>query len=170
MVFMMMRYRISHTHSCGFISFQNTRKFCLLNSAKQQFVSYTSNWLEQTYDIQMCTKFTLRSILSLQDLLQNRSLETVPVCIVWPCFPHGNTVCSHMCDEYKKSNEPSVCHKLWTIWWLLAQVCLLTTECLVYQCVPHTGISGQFKSILVTILQQIPIPLLWIDGHQGMEL
>ena len=24
-----MRYRISHTHSCGFISFQNTRKFCL---------------------------------------------------------------------------------------------------------------------------------------------
>ena len=28
MVFMMIRYRISHTHSCGFISFQNTRKFC----------------------------------------------------------------------------------------------------------------------------------------------
>ena len=24
-----MRYRISHTHPCGFISFQNTRKFCL---------------------------------------------------------------------------------------------------------------------------------------------
>ena len=24
-----MRYRISHTHSCGFISFQNTRKFRL---------------------------------------------------------------------------------------------------------------------------------------------
>ena len=24
-----MRYRISHTHSCGFISFQNARKFCL---------------------------------------------------------------------------------------------------------------------------------------------
>ena len=24
-----MRYRISQTHSCGFISFQNTRKFCL---------------------------------------------------------------------------------------------------------------------------------------------
>ena len=29
MVFMMKRYRISHTHSRGFISFQNTRKFCL---------------------------------------------------------------------------------------------------------------------------------------------
>ena len=26
---MMMRYRISHTHSCGFISLQNERKFCL---------------------------------------------------------------------------------------------------------------------------------------------
>ena len=25
-----MRYRISHTHSCGFISFQNTSKFCLI--------------------------------------------------------------------------------------------------------------------------------------------
>ena len=23
-----------------------------------------------------------------QDLLQNRSLETVPICIVWQCFPH----------------------------------------------------------------------------------
>ena len=29
MVFNMMRYRIFHTHSCGFINFQNTRKFCL---------------------------------------------------------------------------------------------------------------------------------------------
>ena len=29
-------YRVSHTHSCGFISFQNTRKFCL------NFVGYTT--------------------------------------------------------------------------------------------------------------------------------
>ena len=30
--------------------------------------------------------------------------------------------------------------------------------------------SGNFESVLLEILQQIPIPLLWIDGHQGMEL
>ena len=29
MVFMILLYRVSHTHSCGFISFQKTRKFCL---------------------------------------------------------------------------------------------------------------------------------------------
>ena len=29
MVFVIVRYRVSHTHSCGFISFQNTCKFCL---------------------------------------------------------------------------------------------------------------------------------------------
>ena len=36
MVFVIWWYRVSHTHSCGFISFQNTRKFCLI------FVGYTS--------------------------------------------------------------------------------------------------------------------------------
>ena len=30
-----------------------------------------------------------------QDLQQNRSLETVPICIVWQCFPHDNIVCYH---------------------------------------------------------------------------
>ena len=29
-------------------------------------------------------------------LPQNRSLETVPVCIDWQRFPHGNAVCIHM--------------------------------------------------------------------------
>ena len=69
----------------------------------------------------------------------------------------------------KKSNEPSVCHKLWSILWPLVQVCSLTLECLVYQCVPNTHISGQFESMFLTILQQIPV-LLWIGGHQGTEL
>ena len=30
MVLMIWRFRVSHTHSGGFISFQNTRKFCLI--------------------------------------------------------------------------------------------------------------------------------------------
>ena len=45
---------------------------------------------------------------------------------------------------YKKSNEPSVCHKLWSILWPLVQVCVLTIECLVHQCVPNTDIWGQW--------------------------
>ena len=44
-------------------------------------------------DFQKRTMFHLMQILNPQDLLQNRSLDTVPVCIVWQCFPHGNTVC-----------------------------------------------------------------------------
>ena len=35
MVFVIMRYRISHTHSCGFISLQNTRKFCQMTEVYQ---------------------------------------------------------------------------------------------------------------------------------------
>ena len=40
-----------------------------------------------------------------QDLLQNRSLGTVPVCILWQCFPHDNTACSHMFDGCKKTKR-----------------------------------------------------------------
>ena len=58
-----------------------------------------------------------------------------------------------MCDGCKKSNKPSVYHKFWSIWYSIVQVCSLTIECLVYQCVPNTDISGQFESILLTILQ-----------------
>ena len=50
--------------------------------------------------------------LSLQGPLQNENLETVPVCIVWQCFPHDNIVCIHLCDEFKRSNAQNVCHKL----------------------------------------------------------
>ena len=50
-----------------------------------------------------------------QDLLQNRSLETVPVCIVLQYYPHCNTVCIHMCDEWKISIDSGVCHRLWSI-------------------------------------------------------
>ena len=43
MVLMIMQYRISHTHSCGFISFQNTRKCCL------NFVGYTTPTIFRNY-------------------------------------------------------------------------------------------------------------------------
>ena len=64
----------------------------------------------------------LRSILSLQDLKQSQSPETVPTCIVVQCFPHDHIAYIHLLDECKKSNEPSLCHKLGSIWWLRASL------------------------------------------------
>ena len=55
-----------------------------------KFVSYTSNLLEQMYDFQKHIMFTQKWIFSPQDVVQNRSLETVPVCIVWQCFHMAN--------------------------------------------------------------------------------
>ena len=43
MVFAIWWYRVSHTHSCGFISFQNTRKFCFI------FVGYTTPTIFQSF-------------------------------------------------------------------------------------------------------------------------
>ena len=59
------------------------------------FVSCTSNLLEQMYDFQKCTKFLQKWILNLQDLPQNRSLETVPICTVLENFPHDNIAGIH---------------------------------------------------------------------------
>ena len=66
------------------ISFQYPKRWCqiLLNCEKQQFVSCTSNLLNQMYDFQKCTMFLQKWILNLQDLPRNRSLSTVPVCTV----------------------------------------------------------------------------------------
>ena len=114
--------------------------------------------------------FHQKWILSPQDLLQNRSLETVSVCIVWQYYPHSNTVCIHMCDGCKISNDLIVCHRLWSILWSIVQVCLFTDHRnQVFQYVPSTSISEPFVSILLTILPRISILLLWNDGHQCME-
>ena len=77
------------------ISIQRPMRWCriLLNCMKLKIVSYTSNLLEQMYDFQKCTMFLQKWILSPQDLLQNRSLETVPACIVLQYYPHNNIVC-----------------------------------------------------------------------------
>ena len=82
----------------------------LLNCEKQQFVSCTSNLLEQMYDFRKRIMFLQKWISNLQDLLRSQSLE-VPVCIVWQHFPHDNGVCIHMCDEHEKTHDKFVCHK-----------------------------------------------------------
>ena len=43
--------------------------------------------------------FSLRSIMSLQDLRQNQSPGTVPTCTVVRCFPHDNIVLNHISDD-----------------------------------------------------------------------
>ena len=75
--------------------------------------SYTSNLLEQMYDFQKRTMFLQKWILTPQDLPQNRSLETVPACIVLQCYPQNNTVYIHMYDEYMKSIDSGACHGPW---------------------------------------------------------
>ena len=84
----------------------------LLSCEEQQFVSCTSNLLEQMCGSRRCIMFLQKWILNLQDLPQNQSPKTVPICIVWQFFPHDNIVCIHLCDECMKSIDSSVCHKL----------------------------------------------------------
>ena len=40
-------------------------------------------------------------ILNLLGLLQNQSLEIIPIYIVVLCFPHSNIACVHMCDDVR---------------------------------------------------------------------
>ena len=153
------------------ISIQRPKRWfrILLNCVKLKFVSYTSNLLEQMYDFQKYTMFLQKWILNPQDLPKNRSLETIPVCIVLQYYPHNNIVCIHMYDECKKSIDWRVCHKLWSILWWIVQVRSLTMEYQVFQYVPSVSMSEQFESILFIILQQISFLLLWSGGHRCME-
>ena len=75
-----------------------------------------------------------------------------------------------MYDECKRSNEIIVCHTLWSILWLIVQVCSLTMEYQVFQYVPSISIFEQFEGKLLTILPRNSILLLWNDGRQCMEL
>ena len=121
-------------------------------------------------DFRLCTEVLLRLILSVQDLRQNQSPDTVPAYIVVSCIPHDNIFQIHLCDEKQKSHEPSVCHKLWSTWWQHVQLCWRTIKCLVYQCALNTSIKEQCVSNFLTILQQIPFLPPWTDGRQCMEL
>ena len=114
--------------------------------------------------------FLQKWIPNLQDLHQSQSPETVPVCIVWQYYPHDNTFCIYMCDEYMKSIDSDVCHRPWSILWWIVRAYLLTIEHQVVQFVPSISISELFESILLTILLQISILPLWNDGHHFMVL
>ena len=75
-------------------------------------------------------------------------------------------VCIHTYDEYLKSIDSGVCHRPWSVSWLIVQAYWLTIEYQVVQFVPSGSILEQFESIHVTILQQILFLLLWSGGHR----
>ena len=99
-------------------------------------------------------KILLMLTSSLQGLLQNQSLETNLICIVTQCFPHNHIACIHMCDECRRSNAPSVCHKILSIF------VFTRARCQVSQYEPNTDISKQLVSKLWIILQLIQFLLL----------
>ena len=87
----------------------------LLNCVKLKFfLAHPTCW-NRCMTSKKRTMFHPKWILIPQDLPQNQSLETVPICIALQYFPHNTIVCIHMCDECKKSNDSGVCHKLWSI-------------------------------------------------------
>ena len=131
-------------------------------------VELCANLLVQMLGFRKCTEFHLTLTSSPQGLLQNQSLEIILVCIVVLCSPHNNIACIHMCDEYKISNAPNVCHKLSSISLPHERVCSQTIKYQVHQYVANTDISEQFLSKLWTILQLIQFLLLYIDGHPCM--
>ena len=56
--------------------------------------------------------FFQKWIVNPQDLLRSQNLETVPVFIVWQYYPHDIIVCIHTYDEFLKSIDPGVYHRL----------------------------------------------------------
>ena len=80
-------------------------------------------------DFRICTELLLIMILSLGDLPQNQSLETIQVCIVVLCFPHNYTVGIHLCDECTRSNAPNVFQMLLSISLPHEQACSQNIKC-----------------------------------------
>ena len=85
------------------------------NCVRLKLVSDTSHVLERMFDLRRFTRFSPKLISSLQSRQRSLGLGTIPLDNAEPCFPHGNIVCDHMRDQCKRSNAPSVCHKLWSI-------------------------------------------------------
>ena len=142
----------------------------LWNCETLMLASCTSNWWEQMFDFREYIRFSLKLILNLPGVPQNLRLEVDPVDNAEPCCSHDKIVCRHVCDECKKSNLPSVFHKLLSTLWLLEQACLLTRECRAHQLVPNPGISRHVENIhqIILRLSNSSFSRLW-SSEQGVE-
>ena len=63
-------------------------------------------------------------------------------------YSYNNIVGIHLCDECKRSNELSVCHKLLSIPWLLEQVCSLITVCQISQLCQVEMCQGNLRAYI----------------------
>ena len=103
-------------------------------------VSCTSDFLVRTCDFPKCIEFLQMLAWNLQSLLQNQSLETIPICnvVLWL---HNNIAGVHMCDECMPSNVRSVNDKLLSVPWQHVQVCSLTIKYQAYNTSQEKDIS-----------------------------
>ena len=86
-----------------FVTFNRCSAAMMRNCERRKFVSYPSNLWERIFDLRRSKEFP-------------SSLGINPIDNAEPYHPHDHIVCGHSSDECKKSKEPSVCHKLWSIW------------------------------------------------------
>ena len=78
---------------------------------KRLIASCKFNFLEQMCVFPKCTTYPMTWISS-----QSRPEKNL-TCILMQCFPQDSTVSDHLWNECWESIWPSVCHKLYSIWW-----------------------------------------------------
>ena len=98
-------------------------------------------------------------------------VSSSPICIAETCFPNDNIVCSHLCDEYKNSNELSVCHRLLSILWS-DRASLLTDQRM--PSLPIRARCKHFRTICKQTSGNSPTDsnssfLEWRPSKQGLE-
>ena len=100
----------------------------------------------------------------LKSRLESLRLEITQVCSAVSCFPRDNIDDNHLCDEHMKSTLPIVCHMPESILWLTVPIFLGPPRCQVVQ-----SMQACQDNLYLTILQLIPIPPLWTDGHPNKD-
>ena len=123
----------------------------------------TSVWLRKTHNVPPEVDFESSWSPAKSESWHSPNLHCFAV------LPSWNLVGIHMCDEYMKSIDSGVCHKPWSILWLIVHAYSLTIKYRVVQFLPGTNISEQFESMYLTILRRISFLLLWSGGHQCKE-
>ena len=123
----------------------------------------TNVWLPKTHNVRPEVDFESSRSPTKSESWNSPNLHCLAV------FPHDNIVCIHLRDEYMKSIDSGVCHRLWSILLWIVRAYLPTIEYQVVQFLPSINISEQFESMYLTILQQILFLLLWSGVQRCME-
>ena len=149
---------------------RNDLWFCWAVINWRLFLTPPADWNKRMTS-EKCIMFLQKWILNPQDLPQNSSLETVPICIRLQCFPHDNIVCIHMYDEYMKSIDSSVCHKL-LVHFVIDRASLFTDHRISGR--PTRAKYKHFKTIWEHVFDNFPTDfysssLKWWSSIQGVD-